>query len=249
MRKISRPIRRLKQDLLGDGWSVLTHYVNQTDPPAGVKALIQADYSADPANVRSVFLFGNVPVPYAGPCAPNGHPDHYRPWPADLYYGIMSGQWNMVPAAGGVPAYLNNFAIPADVDLEVGRVDLSQMPIFAPKTESDLLRQYLDKDHNFRHTLVTAARRALLTDRFGYGSFLGGETLPSAATTPLPPCSVPPMSLTISGSPPQTKTIPFPCCKTTASCARICAAPAKWKAFPAPALPSTGPPATPRPCS
>jgi hypothetical protein len=40
--------------------------------------------------------------------------------------------------------------IPSDVELQIGRVDLFNLPAFLPRTEGDLLRQYLDKDHRFR---------------------------------------------------------------------------------------------------
>ena len=55
---------------------------------------------------------------------------------------------------------------PATIKLQVGRVDLDNLPAFAlPETE--LLRQYLNKDHNFRHGLITVARRGLIDDNFG----------------------------------------------------------------------------------
>jgi len=48
----------------------------------------------------------------------------------------------------------------------VGRVDLAQMPAFG-KTEAELLRRYLDKDHAFRHGQLDAGRRGLVCDKFG----------------------------------------------------------------------------------
>lgn len=56
------------------------------------------------------------------------------------------GQYN-VPGDGK----FDQTFIPSTIELEVGRVDLSDLPAFLPKTERDLLRQYLDKNHNFRH--------------------------------------------------------------------------------------------------
>src|SRR5205807_5417793 len=62
--------------------------------------------------------------------------------------------------------------IPSDLELAVGRVDLSNMTCYSNKTPSrsevDLLRQYLDKDHNFRHGLLAVPRRGLVADNFGY---------------------------------------------------------------------------------
>ena len=58
-------------------------------------------------------------------------------------------------------------SLPSDVELEVGRVDLHDMPAFSSKTELDLLRQYLDKDHAFLHANIPALREGLIDDNFG----------------------------------------------------------------------------------
>ena len=91
-------LSRLEQDLAGDGWTVLRHDVPRTavNPAntnssvwaaragelASLKALIKADYNADPSNVKAVFLFGHLPVPYSGNLNPDGHPQHQGAWPA-----------------------------------------------------------------------------------------------------------------------------------------------------------------------
>jgi hypothetical protein len=179
--ELSVELSRLQQDLVGDGWSVIRHDVQATDAPTDIKALIQADYNADPANVRSVFLIGAVPVPYSGPVSPAGHPDNYVPWPADVYYGVMTGTWTPGALLAGYPNYFSNTMTPAEATLEVGRVDLRNLPSFAPKSEVDLLRQYLDKDHNFRQGIVTAPRRALITDHFALFGYLGIEDFAATA--------------------------------------------------------------------
>src|SRR5262249_47393832 len=59
---------------------------------------------------------------------------------------------------------------PGGVDLEIGRVDLSNMTCYANKTPSrselDLLRQYLAKDHRYRFGLMPVPRRGLICDNF-----------------------------------------------------------------------------------
>ena len=55
---------------------------------------------------------------------------------------------------------------PSVVELEVGRVDLSNLTAFS-QGELGLLRQYLNKDHNWRHKLIIAERRALVGDLRG----------------------------------------------------------------------------------
>jgi len=184
-------LTRLQQDLTGDGWTVLRHDVARTDTPVSVRNLIRADYNADPANVKAVFLFGHVPIPYSGRQDADGHPDHYGAWPADVYYGDMDGTWtdstvnysqtqnsdatdrarlSNVPGDGK----FDQTTIPSAVELQVGRVDLASMPGRAtwggPATfpsEVELLRQYLNKDHNFRHKLTNPRRRAVVGDYFG----------------------------------------------------------------------------------
>ncbi len=175
---LASELSRLEQDLTGDGWGVLRHDVASTDSPASVKALIQADYASDPANVKSVFLFGHVPVAYSGNIVPDGHnPDHLGAWPSDIYYGDLDGAWSDIRVNSIKASSARNHNIPGDgkfdestvpsiVKLQVGRVDLSNLPSFS-KSETELLRQYLNKDHNFRHKLIDADRRGLVVDSFG----------------------------------------------------------------------------------
>lgn len=179
---LTTELARLEQDLVGDGWQVLRHDVSPTSSVASVKSLILNDYLADPANVRAVFLFGHVPVPYSGSVAWDGHPDHAGAWPSDGYYGDINDSWTDTFVNSTVASRLENRNIPGDgkfdqsnfpgeLELMVGRVDLASMPSFAA-SERDLLRAYLEKDHAFRHKLFSAAERAVLDDNFGY---FGGE--------------------------------------------------------------------------
>src|SRR5262249_9516655 len=65
---------------------------------------------------------------------------------------------------------------PGGETVPIGRVDLSQMPAFAPKTETDLLRQYLNKEHGWRQKTWTLPFRGLIDDNFGA---FGGEAFAS----------------------------------------------------------------------
>src|SRR5439155_1309263 len=189
--QLASELNRLQQDLVGDGWTVLRHDVGRSDSVVSVKNLIKADYNADPSNVKGVFLFGHVPVPYSGQLNPDGHAEHVGAWPADVYYGDMDGNWtdnsiNFRQSANTDPAdaaRLSNVpgdgkfdqtTIPSSVELQVGRVDLANMPGRlswggAPTfpSEQELLRQYLNKDHKFRHRLRTVRRRGVVADYFG----------------------------------------------------------------------------------
>lgn len=53
------------------------------------------------------------------------------------------------------------------ITLYVGRVDLYNLPVF-PQSESELLRNYLEKDHNFRHKNIEPKLRALVSDALGW---------------------------------------------------------------------------------
>jgi PKD repeat protein len=177
---LTSEIARLQDDLEGDGWTVLTAYVSPTMAVTAVKAIISATYALDPANTKALFLLGHVPVAYSGSFGPDAHPDHQGAWPTDSYYGEMVGtNWTdaTVNVTAGLPVRTQN--IPGDgkfdqnnsgvVELQVGRVDLANMTSFT-LTETQLLKNYLDKDHDYRKKIFTATRRAVIDDNFGYFS-------------------------------------------------------------------------------
>lgn len=188
-------LARLQQDLAGDGWQVIREDITVSQSVVDVKNLIKGHWQ-NPAtpDVRSVFLFGRIPVPYSGLIAPDGHDDHLGAWPADVFYGEMNGTWTDTvvddTAASGtrndnVPGdgkYDQSF-LPSAVELEVGRVDLANMTVFpnAATTENDLLLRYLNRDHQYRHRLgayASVPRRGLVDDLFGYR---GNDTFASNA--------------------------------------------------------------------
>lgn len=196
---LASELTRLQQDLVGDGWTVLRHNVpRMTVNPAdtsssvwaarlneltSVKALITSDYGADPANVKAVFLVGRVPVPYSGDIFPDFHSDHRGAWPADGYYGDMDGAWGDTTVNRTTASDPRNRNVPGDgkfdrvawplngLELQVGRVDLSNLSSFA-LSELELLRRYLDKNHQFRHKTTSVESQGLIDD--GLGVF-GGE--------------------------------------------------------------------------
>lgn len=176
-------IDRLIYDMAGDGWSVITHTVKKSDAVTDVKATIVNDYNNDPTNVKAVFLLGHIPVPYSGgsvltSSGIDGHPNHAGAWPADAYYGDMTGTWtdNSVNLTTSDYAAQKNTPgdgkfdqdfLPANVDLQIGRVDMYDMPAFSPYTETDLMKRYLDKDHMFKVKYFTAREKGLVQDNFG----------------------------------------------------------------------------------
>ena len=151
-------LETLKKSLLGDGWTVVRHDVSRQATPQSVRALVQADYNADPTHVKAVFLLGHVPVFRSGNIAPDGHDDHRGPWPADAYYGSMSASWENSPST-----------IPGEVQLQVGRVDFDKMPAFK-KNATELLRQYLNKSSQYRLGKMVTTKDAFVSDGFGRGN-------------------------------------------------------------------------------
>jgi hypothetical protein len=207
---LSAELARLQQDLAGDGWTVWRHDVARDGDVTGIKALIQADYALDPANVKAVFLFGRVPVPYSGDCSPDGHPtEHMGAWPADVFYGQLDGTWTDSSVTDKTASNARNWNIPGDgkfdqseipglVQLQVGRVDFANMPgrdtndIPTFPGETELLRRYLDKDHAYRHRLFQVPTRGLVFNETGDRA---GEAFASDAWRNYAPLLSPPPAL------------------------------------------------------
>ncbi len=192
--QLTTEIAQLINDFVGDGWTVIPHYVYSTDTVKSVQALVDADYQADPTNVKALFLLGNVPIALSGWLNPDGH--YSRPFPTDLYYGIVGGTWtddelygtgteseSNVPGDGKfdqntiTDPFTNPYVpagtvVPAQpVTLEVGRVDLSNMPAFdVYSSEVTRLSNYLNKDHNYRMASFPYLSQGLICDNFGYFS-------------------------------------------------------------------------------
>ncbi len=164
------------RDLAGDGWEIIRHDVSRTLPDVAIKAMIQADYAANP-RVNALFIVGHIAVPYSGYIYPDGHPDHAGAWAADVFYADMDGTWtdNVVNDNGatrpenwnmiGDGKWDQNF-LPSSTELEVSRIDFYDMPLFN-KTEEEMMITYLNRAHRFKMDSITIAKRALIDENFG----------------------------------------------------------------------------------
>ncbi|HUS35884.1 MAG TPA: fibronectin type III domain-containing protein, partial [Verrucomicrobiae bacterium] len=177
-------LARLQQDLVGDGWTVIRRDVAKTAKPPEVKEIIRSIYNSDPTGTKSLFLFGNIAVAYSGKISPDMHENDLGAWPADVYYADLQGEWTDT-TVNHEQAYntgRSNFPgdgqfdqdePPGEIRLQMGRVDLSNLTCFANKTparyEVDLARQYLAKDHKFRHGFFDVQRRGMIFDRMYRG--------------------------------------------------------------------------------
>jgi hypothetical protein len=165
------------EDLDRDGWYAKPIYVNAVDPVTTVKASILSVYNEDPAGTKLLVLLGNVPVPYSGNLNPDGHPEHQGAWPTDTYYAELNGTWTDASVNNPTSAYPPNQNVPgdgkfdqsylpSDVELQVGRVDLSDLPAY-PVSEEELLMRYLKKDHLYKTAAIMVGEQALIDDNFG----------------------------------------------------------------------------------
>ncbi len=174
---LQNEIHRLIRDIEGDGWSVTTHFISPAQSVPSVKDTIINWYDLAPDDSEAIFLLGHIPVPYSGNIAPDGHNDHQGAWPADAYYGDINGNWtdfsinntsagdmrnHNVPGDGK----FDQSIIPSDIELQVGRVDLSNLPAFQDN-EIELTRTYLDKNHAFRNGQINVTRRGMIENNFG----------------------------------------------------------------------------------
>ncbi len=192
---LSDALHQLKMDLYGSGWSVHPMYIDTSLSVVSVRDSIKKLQQEYPNDFNTVFLFGEVPVPYSGnfagsqfiPRPPDGHKDkHSGAWPADLYYGELDGNWTDNRAMDTGSNYPRNHNVPGDnkfdqsilpqypgfpmqvaskIELRVGRVDFSNMPIFS-ESQYELLRRYIKKNHAYRHGEVTIKRQGVLEDNF-----------------------------------------------------------------------------------
>lgn len=189
IKPLAGELTQLKNDLAKDGWVIKTIYAGRGETPPTVKARISAAMAATSPTPRSLYIIGHVPVPYSGyfsgnsdACAypPDGHVEgsgnHTGAWPADLYYGDFTGTYTdaTVNLSTGLESRLYNIPgdgkfdqckVAGEVTLEIGRVDLYNMPIFN-KSDTVMVSNYLNKAHLWRKDSVVTVERGLVDDNF-----------------------------------------------------------------------------------
>lgn len=178
---LASELSRLENDLIGDGYQIYRHEVATSEVTApewksnvaSVKALVRSDYNADTNADWSIFIVGHVPIPYSGLSSPGSHTENFGAHPADWYYADMiEDVWTDTTANDTTAAYPWNWNTPGDgkfdqsyipsaPELRVGRIDLANMPAFG-KSQVELIRQYLDRNHAWRHKQFTARDRGLI---------------------------------------------------------------------------------------
>jgi len=175
---LTAQLARLQLAMRAEGWDVEPVVVEPTDKPEALRATLQALRTRHASRFRAAFLLGSVPRAFSGLINPDGHPDHRGAWPADTYYGDLDGTWTDTADLGGVGVFVNNSGdgkfdqnkLPSDLDIAVGRVDMRDLPAFAPADELALLTRYLEADIAYRTGAKTYAPRTFVSDNFGYFS-------------------------------------------------------------------------------
>lgn len=176
---VADELNGFENDLMMDGWMVLRKVVDRNDPVDSVKKSIKTIYNLNP-DLKSLVLIGHIPVPYSGLLNPDGHPDHKGAWPCDGFYGDVfddEGNWTDIVIKDTTSASrranrnwsndgkYDNSVFPSDVELQVGRIDVYDMPSCG-LSEPTLMKLYLRKNKNFRHAKFRPAMRALVDDNF-----------------------------------------------------------------------------------
>ncbi len=195
---LASKLQQMLNDMRGDGWVVRSEIVPANYTVNQVKQLITSHVASSSVPLKSVLLFGHIAVPYSGGFKaqagsiypPDGHPDHGGAWPADMYYGSMDeGIWTDIQVNDTQPGRVQNRNVPGDgkfdqmyigdskVSLQIGRVDLSNMPSFG-NADTVLLSNYLDKLHAYKTGVTQSVDKGLIDDNWGYA---GGEAFAAVA--------------------------------------------------------------------
>lgn len=170
-------IQQTIEDISHDGWVVKQIYVNAADPVSQVKQDILDVYNENTSLTKAIYLIGHVPVPYSGLLNPDAHPDHLGAWPTDLYYADVNGSWTDVSVNDNTSASssrnhnvpgdgkFDQGVLPSSTELQIGRIDFSDLSNFS-ESEEELIIKYLNKVHQYKTKMFTAADRALVDDNF-----------------------------------------------------------------------------------
>lgn len=181
---LATELNLMEEMMTADGWFVIRQNISRSASVKQVKSKILEIYNTDKANIKALYIFGHIAVPYSGNFTADGHSGHIGAWPADVFYGEMDGNWTDTKVNSTVANHSGdvtlNYNIPGDgkydqnmppspVELQVGRVDLSDLPRLSTNgDELELLRNYIVKNYNYRYKKIDLKRHAIVYDGFEY---------------------------------------------------------------------------------
>ncbi len=167
---LSSEILQLKRDLTHEGWFVNELFVPrattwETEPAiVTIKNQIKSIYNNAPANdkPKHLFILGHIPIARSGLGAstPDDHDENKGARGADCYYADIDGVYtdtanfnpgNIDPKAINLAGDLkwDQDYIPSQIEMAFGRVDFADIA-GANTSEENLLRNYLNRLHNYR---------------------------------------------------------------------------------------------------
>jgi PKD repeat protein len=181
--QLSSSIEAYQSQLESESIESILVTVNIDDSVESVKAQILEAAGVASGNNISVFLLGNVPVPYSGNIGPDGHSNHIGAWPSDGYYADLDGNWtdlSVTNVTGGstrthnIPGdgKFDQSTFPSTVELAIGRADFSALPLFSDG-EVKLTEKYLQKNIDFRNGNIPTQYRGLVENNFGLAEGFG----------------------------------------------------------------------------
>lgn len=199
---IGSELGTLTNDLIGEGYKLYRHDVAAKEvwetgwfnAVTNTKAVVRADWLTATNADWTIFIVGHVPIPYSGLTSPGSHEPNYGAHPADWYYAVMDNSlWTDTTANDTTATETNCWNVPGDGKFDqstlpgvpqasIGRVDLTNMTAFG-KSDVQLMKQYLARDHAWRKKQFTARDRALtITNGLPfevhgiYSAFFGNDT-------------------------------------------------------------------------
>lgn len=173
---LAQELEALKSDLAQLGYQVVMQSIDPNLSDAAVKNIIDPVLSAASAP-HTLFLLGNIPVPYAGDIFPDTHSENHKgAWSADGFYGVPNSFWTDETVNETSAFFDRNKNIPGDgkwdqstfpstVNYRIGRVDMSRLTAFA-QDEIALTKAYLNKSSKWRNGEMATNYTAIIDDNF-----------------------------------------------------------------------------------
>jgi hypothetical protein len=171
---ISTELTQLRNDLWGDGYKIYEHLAITSEVTAAnwktnitaIKAMITNDFNLNTNADWFLFIIGHVPIPYSGLASPGSHTDNLGANPADWYWvDNIESSWTDSTVNNSTADFSSNWNTPGDgkfdptfvpnvPKMKVSRIDFANLPAFS-LTETQLLQQYLNRNHQWRHKQFT----------------------------------------------------------------------------------------------
>ena len=181
-------LENLEKDLITEGWKpkiIQAPRAENFDSSKvfDTKRRIYKAFENENYDRAAILIIGRVPVPYSGDLNPDGHGDHKGAWPSDIYYGHFDDEYwtdtEVDDTSAGREENKNRIGdgkfdmsyLDADASVPVGRVDFYKMTKFYDNSQAnpelELVRRYLNKNHQYRIGNIEIKNQGVIDDNFG----------------------------------------------------------------------------------